>query len=289
VLFLQYLLLQQKKVIGFVMKKRSKIIIAVIAALLVTVIAGTLVITSRYLYGGPVFSLLLAAKRTVTAQSLTVQVEGAEVFEMRFITDKESKDQTYLFVYDYGTLVYEDQMEYYLRSDHTYGYADRVNRINQKRINIHHAAISGKKLNMKDAFEAFCYLDVDEKAANRFIKELYLKGISSEKWLREYLGFSKDGNTYNFVIGNDSIKEILRIAEDTELITEKSVEKALDLIKKLNDFTIDASVTVEGGKINNIELSHNGTSIKITLSDYNTTVIERDHIDEIINKAKELD
>lgn len=273
------------------MKKGVKIIIPVIAVVLALAIAATLLLTSRYMYGGPVFSLLLAAKKTVKAHSLTVTFEGETAFEMQFASDKSKKAQTYLFNYDYGTLVFENETEYYLRKDNTYGYVDRLSGIAKKRINVHNAIINGEKISIDEALEAFCYLKVEEnkEAARAFLKELYFNGISDKEWLEEYLEFSKEGSTYNFVLGIDFVEEVLRMATDTALITEKSADEALKLIKKLDNFVIKLSATVEGGIIKIINLSFNEINIKITLSEYNTASLDREYIDGIISKAKELD
>ncbi len=155
--------------------------------------------------------------------------------------------------------------------------------------------INWKKIIREAELEDF--VDADE--IEPFLKELYEKRLSDEKWLKQKLGFKKSGKTYTFKPDlEELVDDLYDVVLDSDVL-ESDARRALrntrlevlDEISKL-DFDMEISITVKGKYISRIEVKGEIENVEVkgavTLSNMNKTKIKEDELKSLRKTAEDV-
>lgn len=259
-------------------KKKVLLITGIILAVLLVAFIVVGILTCWF--GGPLRGLLLASKRTFTADNMTVEIKvsGDNFVEYYFAM---SEDQTDFMCDDgYARQVIEGDTTYFLENGgYAYKYdggarniADFIPKYAPR---VFTACFKNDEDNWEDLFEEM-YIDdyVDSEHTVEFVKYMFRHCITNKKWLEEHTDFKRKGNEYEFTFRLDELAdELLSIAEDHDLV-EYEVQRMLDRME-LPDEKFNVVFEVEKNLLKTVEIRCFGLTIDVEFKDINDTDFEK--------------
>ncbi len=288
-------------------KKLPKWLILVIAAV-VAVGALLIVLLTTHCFGlmDPLDKPLNAAKKTMKADNATIKVSinndgEKQTYTAKLALNKDKKKVTVLYEDDDETTLIVDGVQYRYRETEDGDYA----------------SISEKALNEKDFFKGYnAILEdgeiqwsaivkeanlgsvIDAKKIDDFMDTFEKEYLNNKKWLKENLGYEKDGNTYVFKPDIEELGEsIIDMCDDSKAFkkaAKEMIEEAIEaLVEQADELKLRAtvSVTVEKGYISKIRIELKGENIDkmdvtVSISDVNKTEISSKDIKKAQEKVQ---
>lgn len=277
-------------------KKKIKplhLVLIISAGIVLLVLIGAL--TNWFGLYTPIDRLALAFKKTVTAESYTVEISsGNDEYTVKAVYDEDEETVTRLIESDYYKELYYDGSWYYL-DDY---YSDINDEDQDDQYKIHESIKKLEDSDWEDILDD-TGLDkqVDSDNLEDFFKALYKKYLKDGKWMEDDMGFEKDGNVYTFEPDVETVcDDLLDLARDKEILKSKYEDSLDELEDELEDVedeidNLKIEITLAKGYISeiNCKIKINGENenLKIEFSDINKTEIDEDEIDDIIDDVKE--
>lgn len=294
--------------------KRKKWLIPVVAAVaavavLIGVLAGGL-LTCWYGLGGPLGTLALAAKNTLNAKSMTADLAFDGVIlgqdlsaegnvqlrlnphreELSLLVDLKCATNDGLDGNNRYQLLVYDGKGYTLTTidgktaDATEQKADLDE--------FWERFDEGADLDWEDLIEdSFLESYVDANRVERFVDEVGKK-FNDKKWLKNTLGYEKNGGVHRFDFElNDLVEELLDIAEETDLFKNSNISEAINNLE-LPKTDVVIEYTVKFGRLVGFSLQvgnaeNGGISAEMNIQKIGTTKISKNAIDDLRDEVKD--
>lgn len=291
-------------------KKKSKLLPILltsgIALVLVIAVVVTGVLTNWFGFVSPLRGLGKAFTKTLGADSLSVNLnvelldEDVDI-DVKCVADEKRENLAVkATVANYITFLMTDDTSYLLYKlgsyssgeiDHMYGFNDEFFDLRDDR----------GDFDLDDLDDIVEKSELNEiikpQKAEAFVMDFYRNCLCSDKWLENYLGFDKSGNTYTFNVDMAKlVEDIYYRYKDSDYLTleaKSDMDRYMpEIISecKANGARIRLTVTLDGGYLSKIDVAlvttGNATEISLKVFDVNKTIITDAEKNDIITKVK---
>ncbi len=286
-------------------KKKTGVKLALIAAVVVVVLGVAALVgyfTDWFGLYSPIDKLALAFKSTLTAQSMTVNVDiDGEEAELRTMVDKEGKNLTVMAKID-NYIYLADDGKYYEYHKNYAAYSDVYEYDNDQVFSIYEKA-TAEEVNWDDiAKEAEVKDYVNADKFEDFFITFYKEYMKSDEWLEETMGYSLEDGVYTFKPeADDFVKDMIDLVKEKELVkgdykdyideVEEDFERELDDLESL-----EIKITLDGDYLSKVEAEvkteWDTFDVTVEFSKINETTIDKDEVEKIaktVNDAIEAD
>lgn len=286
-------------------KKKLIIILSAATGLIALVlIIGAL--TNWFGTVSPLMDIYDAAIETISADSITAEIEikrGSETerSKIKLVLDKDEEEVIYYLESDGKEQLYADGRAYSLYDDYAYISDNNDYDADKEFFDIYNPLIGeGEDFDLEETFEDLGldeYIDYED--AEDFLESFYFDNLCDEDWLEEYLGFEEDDGVYTFSPDiADLTKELCDILIDSDILP-RDLEKELKSVKNealdeldVNEYKFTLSITVEGGEITDIEADmkegESTYSFNISFTDIDDTEISEEEIEEFTEDVEDF-
>ena len=286
------------------------ILIAAAAILCLLALVGWL--TNWFGLVSPLHKLGKAMTKTFTADSFTINVTykvtadgDTEEQEMTYCQVIDEKAET-VTVYQESTSTHEGEDGLVERTSMSLIEKDKSYSCSLSNGKVSYASIAEKKnytsdvLEQRNATKDMSWdeiidaadledvLDADEMDA--FVDHLYKDYFANKRWLKEEMGFIRDGNTYTFNVDlEDFVEWMIDVVDDADAFKKdarSSIKQGLkyyleEMDESDTNLNLELSFTVEGRYLSNVHLELSGevdgekgrVEIDVAITDVNSTEI----------------
>lgn len=285
-------------------KSKKPLVAVLVTVLVVALVFGAGVLTNWFGLGSPLNGLVKAAMNTAQAKSFTVEISiddasYDEVSTLKYQGNLKKEEISFVYEEDYCSECLYDGYYYTVYDD---GDAYKSEAELDEFFESVNKFYDGKKVDWEEVITDADLEDyVKHEEVEGFLKDVYRKCLSDKKWLKEYLGFEKSGNTYTFEPDLEKLfEEVNSICQDADVFTRKAkneIEDEIDeMIEDVEDEEIEMFVEIKlkAGKISTVDINvyddGDERTMNVEFSDINKTNVEKDAqdiIDEYEDYAKD--
>lgn len=287
-------------------KKKSKLLPILltsgIALVLVIAVVVTGVLTNWFGFVSPLSGLGKAFTKTLGADSLSVGISSRYLeIDVKCVADEERENLTVKAnVGSFTTYLLTDDTLYRLNQAGAWisGDSDRVYGFNEGFFDLRDDRGDLDLGDLGDAFEDSGLDDIIKpEKTEKFAMDFYRNCLCSNKWLENYLGFDKNGNTYTFNVDVAKlVEELYHRYKDSDYLTyeaKSDMDRYLpEIISecKANDVRIRLTVALDGGYLSKIDVAlattKNATEISLKVFDVNRTIVTDAEKNDIITRVE---
>lgn len=278
-------------------KPKNKKLIALsvlFAVLFVVIVAGIL----TNWFWGPLRGLFFVSYRTARATDITISIHtetdeiSSELIFIQYDIDPKKEDVTLLVdlpiskdIIKKPTYIIIDEQTIYasIAGEST---SAEMSKKDMRSFFLAYNMLTGReKLDIEELLEEFGLEDViDADEVEDFLDILSNDCLCNSVWLKENMGFERDGRDYCFeIVPHKFYKAILEVAKESRLITSKEKRALLESMNDLPNETIKVKISTKNGYLHEIVMKSSDAKVTIEYKDINHTTVDQDRIDKLIS------